>query len=244
MNAPVVPALAGALLDVRGLCAWQRDLQVLFDVDLQVPAGCVVALIGANGAGKSSLLDGLAGLVRVSGQVHLGGVALHGAAPAAIVRAGLALVPEGRRLFPSLSIEENLLIGAAARRPGPWTLERIYTLFPALREKRHAPSQSLSGGQQQMAAIGRALMGNPQVLLCDELSLGLSPLVVRTLYAQLPAITASGTAVLLVEQNTALALAQAQQVYCLREGRIVLHGAPSDLRPEAVRQAYFGAHHE
>ena len=233
--------MSAALLDVRGLDAWQRDLQVLFDVRLQVPEGGVVALIGANGAGKSSLMDSLAGLVRSSGSVTLDGVELQGASPAAIARAGLALVPEGRRLFPSLSIEENLRIGAAAGRPGPWTLDEVYELFPVLREKRHVPSHALSGGQQQQAAIGRGLMSNPRVLLCDEISLGLSPAVVHSIYAQLPAITAAGTAVVLVEQNTALALAQSRYVYCLREGRIVLQGKPDELGHDAVSAAYFGA---
>lgn len=235
--------MSAPLLEVRGLSAWQRDLQVLFDVELQVPEGNVVALIGANGAGKSSLLDSLAGLVRASGSVRLAGSELLGLNPAAIAKVGLALVPEGRKLFASLSIEENLLMGAASRRPGPWSLARVYELFPDLREKRHVPSHSLSGGQQQMAAIGRGLMSNPRLLLCDEISLGLSPLVVRSIYDQLPAITRSGTAVMLVEQNTGLALAQAQSVYCLREGRIVLQGKPATLTREAVSEAYFGAHH-
>jgi branched-chain amino acid transport system ATP-binding protein len=235
--------VSGVLLDVRGLKAWQRDLQVLHGVDLRVPEGSVVALIGANGAGKSSLLDSLAGLVRAAGSVRFGGEELLGSTPAAIAKAGLALVPEGRKLFPSLSIEENLLIGAASGRPGPWSLQRVYQLFPVLEEKRHAPSHSLSGGQQQMAAIGRGLMSNPRLLLCDEISLGLSPLIVRSIYDQLPVVTAAGTAVMLVEQNTALALAQAQAVYCLREGRVVLEGTPATLTREAVSEAYFGAHH-
>lgn len=220
-----------------------RGVKPLLDkVDLLLNPGDKIGLIGANGAGKSSLLDSLAGLVRSSGSVKLAGTELLGCRPAEIARAGLALVPEGRKLFPSLSIEENLLMGAASRRPGPWTLEAVYELFPVLREKRHAPSHSLSGGQQQMAAIGRGLMCNPSLLLCDEISLGLSPLVVRSIYDQLPAITASGTAVMLVEQNTGLALSQAQSVYCLREGRIVLQGTPATLTRESVSEAYFGAH--
>jgi len=228
------------VLEVQGLNVWQRDLQVIFDVSLRVPERGIVALIGANGAGKSSLLEALAGLVRARGQVCLGSQALHGLPAARIARAGLALVPEGRKLFASLSVEENLLMGAASGRCGHWTLETVYALFPALRDKRHAPATALSGGQQQQVAIGRGLMSNPQVLLCDEISLGLSPAVVRTIYEQLAAITASGTGVVLVEQNIALVLQQAQYVYCLREGRIVLEGAPSCLSRQAISQAYFG----
>jgi len=201
------------LLEVEGLNAWQRDVQVLFDIHLRVPERGIVALIGANGAGKSSLLDALA---------------------------GLALVPEGRRLFASLTVEENLLLGAASRRPGHWTLDTVYGLFPALEDKRHAPSHALSGGQQQQVAIGRGLMSNPLVLLCDEISLGLSPAVVRSIYAQLGAITDNGTGVVLVEQNIALVLQQAQYVHVLREGKMVLEGAPADLSQDAIRQAYFG----
>lgn len=233
------------LLSVRGLCAHHGDLQALFDVDVDVPEGGIVALIGANGAGKSTLLDGVAGLVRCRGERRLAGVPLDGLTPAAINVLGLALVPEGRRLFPSLTIEENLLIGAAGGRPGPWSLERVYRLFPILHDKRHAPALSLSGGQQQQAAIGRGLMSNPRLLMCDEVSLGLSPLVVREIYAQWPAITAEGTSIVLVEQDISLALATADHVVCLREGRVVLKGTPRSLGRDAVSEAYFGAmHHE
>ncbi len=231
-------------LETRGLCSWHRDLQVLFDVDIQVPEAAVVALIGANGAGKSSLLDSLAGLVRSRGSIALGDTPLQGLSPARIAQLGLALVPEGRRLFPSLSIEENLLIGAASGRSGPWNLARIYALFPVLAEKRHAPSHSLSGGQQQMAAIGRGLMSNPRVLMCDEISLGLSPAVVKGIYEQLGTITREGTAIVLVEQSIVLAMQAAQHVYCMREGQVVLNGAPEALTREQISQAYFGAHHE
>jgi len=228
------------VLSVQALNAWQRDLQVLFEVSLSVPANGVVALIGANGAGKSSLLDALAGLIRASGSVRLGDTPLQGQRPAQIARAGLALVPEGRRLFASLTVEENLLMGAASARPGPWTLDTVYAMFPALKDKRHAPSGALSGGQQQQVAIGRGLMANPRVLLCDEISLGLSPAVVQSIYAQFASITGQGTAVVLVEQNIGLVLQQAQYVYCLREGRIVLQGLPATLGVDAISQAYFG----
>jgi len=229
-----------AVLEVQGLNAWQGELQVLFEVCLRIPENAIVALIGANGAGKSSLLDALAGLIRAQGSVRLAGQELQGQRPAHIVRSGLALVPEGRRLFASLSVEENLLIGAGSQRAGPWHLDSVYTLFPALRDKRHAASGALSGGQQQQVAIGRALMANPRILLCDELSLGLSPAVVRAIYAQLPTILAHGTSLVLVEQNIALVLEQAQYVYTLREGNIVLEGEPAQLSHAAIGQAYFG----
>jgi branched-chain amino acid transport system ATP-binding protein len=149
-------------------------------------------------------------------------------------------VPEGRRLFPSLTVEENLMIGAQSRRTGPWTLQRIYALFPVLAERRHVPAPSLSGGQQQMASIGRALMANPRLLLCDELSLGLAPIIVRDIYARLPEIVAEGLSLIVVEQDIVQALNAASQVYCLQEGRIALQGKASDLTRESISAAYFG----
>src|SRR5206468_5409535 len=153
----------------------------------------------------------------------------------------IALVPEGRRLFPSLSLEENLVIGGQLGRPGPWTLPRIYELFPALAERRHVPSSALSGGQQQMAAIGRALMSNPRLLLCDEVSLGLAPIVVRELYARLPSIVAEGSSLIIVEQDIVRALEAAKEVFCLQEGRLALAGHSATLSHEAISAAYFGA---
>jgi branched-chain amino acid transport system ATP-binding protein len=174
------------------------------------------------------------------GAIRLDGEAI-GRLPAhAVVARGIALVPEGRRLFPSLTVEENLLIGGQLRRPGPWSLARIYELFPMLAERRHAPSTALSGGQQQMCAIGRALMSNPRLLLCDEISLGLAPIVIRDIYARLPAIVADGLALIIVEQDIMQALAAAARVYCLQEGRVVLEGTPATLTREAVAAAYFG----
>src|SRR6516162_3520018 len=159
-----------------------------------------------------------------------------GSRPASdIVRRGIALVPEGRRLFLSLSVEENLLVGGyVSRHAGPWGLERVYQLFPALAERRDAPATALSGGQQQMVAIGRGLMSNPKLLLCDEISLGLAPIVVREIYARLPSILGEGTSLVLVEQDIVQALKATQRVYCLQEGRVALTGAARDLTREAI----------
>jgi branched-chain amino acid transport system ATP-binding protein len=229
------------LLDVRTLDAFYGDFQALFGVSVQVAAGQVVAVVGANGAGKSTLLRSIAGLMRSPRDaIHFDGAAIGDLRANAVVARGIALVPEGRRLFPSLSVEENLLIGGQLHRPGPWTLARIYELFPMLGERRHQPSMSLSGGQQQMVAISRALMSNPKLLLCDELSLGLAPIVIRDIYARLPAITGEGISLIIVEQDIVQALAAAQHVYCLQEGRVALAGPPASLTREAISAAYFG----
>jgi branched-chain amino acid transport system ATP-binding protein len=201
----------------------------------------LVAIIGANGAGKSSFLKALTGLLKVPGeQVRFKGEAIGGLPPGEIVRRGIAMVPEGRRLFPSLSVEENLLMGASAGRPGPWNLERLYALFPILKEKRHQPGTQLSGGQQQMVAIGRALMSNPELLLCDELSLGLAPIVIREIYAAMPAITAQGMSVVIVEQDVGTARHVSQRLYCFQEGTVSLQGASDALTREQISAAYFG----
>lgn len=229
------------LLQTMALQAGYGDAQALFGIDFHLNAGEVVAIIGANGAGKSTFLKALTGLVRVPGQaVRLRGEAIGGLPPGQIVRRGLAMVPEGRRLFPSLSVEENLLMGSFAQRPGPWSLERLYAMFPILKEKRRNPSGALSGGQQQMVAIGRALMSNPDILLCDELSLGLAPIVIREIYAALPAITADGMSVVVVEQDVSLAQQVSRRVYCFQEGRVSLQGDSQSLTREQISEAYFG----
>jgi branched-chain amino acid transport system ATP-binding protein len=229
------------LLVVRGLDARYGDFQALFGVSMEVARGEAVAVIGANGAGKSTLLKGIAGLMRSSPEaIVFEGEAIGGLAAHAVAARGIALVPEGRGLFPSLTVEENLLIGGRLGRSGPWTLRRIDGLFPGLEERRALPSTALSGGQQQMAALGRALMANPKLLLCDEISLGLAPIVVRDIYARLPAILAANTAIVLVEQDVVQALKAAQRVYCLQEGRVALAGAAKDLTREAIADAYFG----
>ncbi len=229
------------LLHVETIDAFYGDFQALFGVSLTVEPGQVVAVIGANGAGKSTLLRSIAGLMPPRrGDIVFDGARV-GALPAFdVVKRGIALVPEGRRLFPSLSVEENLLIGGQSKRPGPWTLQRIYDLFPVLAERRHLPATALSGGQQQMAAIGRALMSNPRLLLCDEISLGLAPIVVRDIYAQLPAIVGEGLSLIIVEQDIMQALRAASHVYCLQEGRIALHGKAGELTRESISAAYFG----
>jgi len=229
------------LLAVRQLDAFYGDFQALFDLSVDVQAGEAVAVVGANGAGKSTLLSSIAGLIRTKPDaVTFDGAAIGGMPAHAIAARGIALVPEGRALFPSLTVEENLLIGGQLKRPGYWNLRRVYELFPMLAERAQVPSTALSGGQQQMAAIGRGLMSNPKLLLCDEISLGLAPIVVRDIYARLPLIPAQGTSLMLVEQDVVQALKATQRVYCLQEGRVALAGAAKDLTREKIAAAYFG----
>lgn len=231
------------MLETRGLTASYGQFKALFGIDISVGAGECVAIIGANGAGKTTLMRSISGVLQ-----NAAGMVLHkgepiGALPAdAVMRRGIAMVPEGRRLFPSLTVEENLLIGGQVRRgDGRWSLETVYQLFPILKERRLSPGTALSGGQQQMVAIGRALMSNPELLLCDEISLGLAPVVIRDIYAALPRIRETGAAVVIVEQDIARALAVADRVYCLMEGRVTLTGPASGVTREAVHAAYFGA---
>ena len=229
------------LLATRGLAAFYGDFQALYGIDVEIGKGEVVAIIGANGAGKSTFLRALTGLNRVApAMVAFDGRPIGGCAPYDIVRLGIAMVPEGRRLFPSLSVAENLLLGANPGRRGEWTRESVCELFPILAERAAQPATTLSGGQQQMVAIGRALMSNPRLLLCDELSLGLSPLVIRDIYAAMPRILASGTSVVIVEQDITQALRVAHRIYCFQEGRVSLSGRPDELSRERIAEAYFG----
>jgi branched-chain amino acid transport system ATP-binding protein len=229
------------LLETVDLTAHYGDFQALFGIDLHLHEGESIAIIGANGAGKSTLLRSIAGLLRAPAEsVRFQGEPIGGLAPERIVRLGIAMVPEGRRLFPSLSVEENLLMGAQPGRTGPWSLARVCQLFPVLREKRRTASTALSGGEQQMVAIGRALMTNPRLLLCDEISLGLAPIVIRDIYAALPGIRSEGTTVLVVEQDINRALAVADRVYCFQEGKVTLEGKPRDLTRAQIKLAYFG----
>jgi branched-chain amino acid transport system ATP-binding protein len=235
------PVRADVLLDVVDLDACYGDFQALFGIDFRVSAGEVVAVIGANGAGKSTLLKRIAGLMPGrADQVRFAGDAIGHLRANSVVARGISLVPEGRRLFASLTVEENLLIGGRLGRPGPWSLARIYDLFPVLGDRRRMSSTALSGGQQQMVALGRALMSNPRLLLCDEISLGLAPIVVREIYQRLPQLTAEGVALVVVEQDIVQALKAADHVYCLQEGRVALAGSPVTLTREAISAAYFG----
>jgi branched-chain amino acid transport system ATP-binding protein len=229
------------LLETRQLTAHYGDFQALFGIDFEVRAGEVVALIGANGAGKSTFLKSVTGLLKApANSVHLGGEVISGLAPGKIVAKGIAMVPEGRRLFPSLSVKENLMIGGFTRRPGPWNLDSVYRLFPILRERSHHPGTSLSGGQQQMVAIGRALMSNPSLLICDEISLGLAPIIVKEIYDALPAITGDGLSLIVVEQDVATARRVSNRLYCMQEGRVSLTGRSADVTHEQISKAYFG----
>jgi branched-chain amino acid transport system ATP-binding protein len=229
------------LLQARSVTASYGDAQALFGIDLDMDAGEVVALIGANGAGKSTFLKTITGMLAPSaGEIRFDGNHVDRLEAAEIVARGIAMVPEGRRLFPSLSVEENLQMGALSRRSGAWNLERVYSLFPILKEKRTHPSTSLSGGQQQMVAIGRALMSNPRILLCDEISLGLAPVVIREIYAALPSLQEDGMTLLIVEQDVQLAMQVSSRVVCLQEGRVSLVGKSGDLTREQISKAYFG----
>jgi len=230
-----------SLLATSGLVAHYGDFQALFGIDVVVEEGEAVAIIGANGAGKSTFLNSVAGLLQnVPGSIRWAGKPIGDLPANRLVRLGIALVPEGRRLFPSLSVEENLAIGGYGGRPGGWTLQRVFELFPFIEERRATSASALSGGQQQMVAIGRALMSNPRLLLCDELSLGLAPTIIKTIYNALPAIREDGTTMLIVEQDIKQAMAVCDRVYCLQEGRVTLEGRPSELSGEAIKRAYFG----
>ena len=229
------------LLEVQALDAFYGDFQALFGVTVHVEAGETVALIGANGAGKTTFLKCLVGLIdNRRGQIRFAGEPIVSEPAERISRLGLSLVPEGRLLFPSLNVEENLMMGALNRRPGAWTLARVYELFPVLGERRRQRPDQLSGGQQHMVAIGRALMSNPKLLLCDEISLGLAPLVVDQIYESLGSIRAEGASIVLVEQDVKRAAGAADRVYCLLKGRVTLHGQARGMGLDQLSRAYFG----
>jgi branched-chain amino acid transport system ATP-binding protein len=229
------------LLALSGVSVFYGNFRAIDSVDIAVGAGEVVSIIGANGAGKSTLLTAIIGQAdRVEGRISFAGADILGSSTAAIVRSGIMLVPEGRRLFPSLTVEENLQLGSEVGRRGRIGFDDVFRLFPVLRERRRQRAGWLSGGQQQMVALGRALLANPRLLLCDEISLGLAPLVVAELYALIPAIKERGIGILIVEQDLERSLAVADRFYCLLEGRVSLAGRPAEVTRETVMRHYFG----
>ena len=230
-----------SLLRVEAVDAHYGDLQALYGVQLSVEEGETFGIIGANGAGKSTLLNVIAGLEPCSaGRILFNEREVQGLPANVRVGMGISLVPEGRHVFPSLTVRENLLVGAYLRRPGPWTVEKVFELLPLLIKRADQPAGLLSGGEQQALAIGRGLMSNPSILLLDEVSLGLAPIVVREFYGALKSIVAAGITVVIVEQDIGQVMRVADSVACFLEGRLVLSGRPSDLRREQITKAYFG----
>jgi branched-chain amino acid transport system ATP-binding protein len=233
--------VSGALLEVEDVRAGYGEFEALHGVSISVAEGETLAIVGANGAGKSTLLKVVAGaMAPTKGGMAFDGRRLDGERAHDRVADGIALVPEGRRLFPSLTVRENLLVGAYRKRPGPWTLPRVLELFPMLADKLDRPSARLSGGEQQAVAIGRGLMANPRLLLLDELSLGLAPIVVKDIYRELPRIREEGTTVLVVEQDVAQARAASDRIVCLLTGTVSLEGRPAQVDADELRRAYFG----
>jgi branched-chain amino acid transport system ATP-binding protein len=229
------------ILTVDNINVFYGEFQALFDVSIEVAQGETVAIIGANGAGKTTLLRAFCGvLVPASGQIIYKGTPISKQPAYALNKQGLAMVPEGRKIFPSLTVEENLKIGAYSNRRGMWDLQKVYELFPMLKHRARIGGTHLSGGEQQMLAIGRALLSNPDLILMDEISLGLAPIVVKDLYEVVGKITQSGTTVVLVEQDVSRCLKEAQRVYCLLEGKVSLTGKPSEITQAQVSRAYFG----
>jgi branched-chain amino acid transport system ATP-binding protein len=229
------------LLEIKGLSVFYGDLQALFEVSVALEPGQTIALIGANGAGKTTFLKSIAGLIsRKRGTVTFDGTDISSYPAERIAQFGLALVPEGRLLFQNMTIEENLIMGGYTGRKGYWNLRKVYELFPGIAERGKEMPFVLSGGEQQMVAVGRALMANPRLLLADEISQGLAPVVVDQIYKSFPAIREEGTSIILVEQEVRRAAATADYVYCLLKGRVTLEGAARDLSFDALSHAYFG----
>lgn len=229
------------ILKISALDAFYGDFQALYGVDMVVEHGEVLAIIGANGAGKTTLMRSISGLTQNKAEmVSYKGAQIGALRPDQIAAKGIALVPEGRQLFPSLSVEENLLIGGQLGRAGTWNLDAIYDLFPILEERRAQSSTSLSGGQQQMVAIGRTLMANPDLILFDEISLGLAPIIIKDIYEALPNIIGSGISAIIVEQDITKSLSVSSRVYCLQEGRVSLTGVSATVSRDEISAAYFG----
>ena len=231
-----------SLLELKGINSGYGHFQALFDVDLSINEGETHAIIGANGAGKSTLLRTISGLIKTepADKVRFDGQPIGQMSPHKRVGLGISYVPEGRWVFPSLTVNENLQVGAHSRRKGTWDIDKVYELFPLLARLKQRQAFSLSGGEQQALSIARGLMSNPRLLLLDEVSLGLAPVVVEKIYQAMPAIVGSGTTVLLVEQDVGQAMKFADRVTCMLEGRLVLEGAPGEISQEAIFAAYFG----
>jgi branched-chain amino acid transport system ATP-binding protein len=234
------------LLKIDGLCAGYGDVQVLWGIDLQIQPGEITCIIGSNGAGKSTLLRTISGLVRATaGSVRYAGEDITRAEPDKVLGAGIAHVPEGRRLFRGLSVKDNLLLGAYLRRAGKSEIERdleeVYSVFPRLKEREKQDATTLSGGEQQMCAIGRGIMSRPSLLMVDELSLGLAPKAVEALSEALTDINRQGLAILVVEQDVYTALELGHRAYVIETGRVAMHGTTAELSEDPrVRQAYLG----
>ncbi|MER9744245.1 ABC transporter ATP-binding protein [Mesorhizobium sp. M0187] len=232
-----------SLLAIENLVVRHGLLQAVRGVSFTIERGETLALVGANGAGKTTLLRAIAGAHEpTAGRVLLNGADITGVPSHKRVGMGVALVPEGRKLFVQMTVEENLLLGKTAGRPGDWSVERVLDTFPNLKPRRHAKTGHLSGGEQQATAIGRALMSNPELLLLDEVSLGLSPLVVDRVYASLQGLISSGTTIILVEQDLIRALSVSDKVICMLEGRVALEGPSKGMSRDEVTKAYFGLH--
>ncbi len=229
------------MLEIKNLVAGYGPITALFGIDLKLKRGATLALIGANGAGKSTLLRNITGLIAPNdGEIQYDGQNISGFKSHKIASMGIAMVPEGRRLFPSLTVEENLVMGACTKRKGSWNLEKVFKLFPILKDFRKRMATMLSGGQQQMVAVGRALMANPKLLLCDELSLGLAPVVVKDIYKTLEVVSKSGVSLIIVEQDINQAIASSDSFLCMREGEIVLSGTKQSADRAQIAKAYFG----
>jgi branched-chain amino acid transport system ATP-binding protein len=230
-----------SLLEIQNASVYYEDFQALYDINIAIEEGEIFACIGANGAGKSTMLKTVAGaLVPRRGRILFDGQPIDQLPPYKRVELGISSVPEGRRVFPSLTVNENLIIGAYRNRKGPWTTDSIYELFPLLQPLKKRQAAGLSGGEQQALAIGRALMANPRLVLMDEVSLGLAPVVIKRIYDSFPTLIANGTTILVVEQDVQHVLTVASHVACFLEGRIALQGRPDELTNEQITAAYFG----